>query len=232
MKGTRVPAGTAAGVTPIISIVGKSDSGKTTLIEKLVPELTRRGYVVGTIKHDAHKFDIDHPGKDSWRHKQAGAAVTVISSPEKAAIVKNVDRELTLDEIAVAYMTDVDIVLTEGFKRESKPKIEVLANGDSELISPVNEVFLAAGSTAVDVGRPKVGRDDISAVADAIESQFPKIRADAPGVLLVVDGKPIALNGIMKAMVSNTIGGLVSSLKGVNNPDKVEVKLWGRRDRG
>lgn len=199
------------------------------MIEKLVPELTGRGYVVGTVKHDAHSFDIDHPGKDSWRHQQSGAAVSIISSPEKAAIVKHVERELTLDELAAAYLTDVDIILTEGFKRESKPKVEVLADGDSELISPPGEVFLVAASTAADIGRPKVGRDDIGAVADAIESKFLKEPAGAFGVSLVVDGKPIALNGIMKAMVSNTIAGLITSLKGVDNPDKVEVRLWGRR---
>lgn len=202
------------------------------MIEQLIPELTRRGYRVGAVKHDAHQFDIDHPGKDSWRHQQAGASVSVISSPEKVAVVRHVEIELTLDEIASAYLTDVDIILTEGFKRESKPKIEVLADGDSELISPLNEVFLVAGSTAVDVGRPKVGRDEISAMAEAIKTRFLKERSDDAGVSLVVDGKPIALNGIMKAMVANTIVGLVSSLKGVDNPDKVEVRLLGRRSRG
>src|SRR3989304_9649697 len=139
-------------MVPIISIVGKSDSGKTTLIEKLVRELIRRGYAVGTVKHDAHQFEIDHPGKDSWRHKQAGAGTVVVSSPAKAAVVKSVDKELTLDEIAAAYLADVDIILTEGFKREPKPKVEVLADGDSELISPLDEIFLVAGSSAAALG--------------------------------------------------------------------------------
>lgn len=194
--------------------------------------MIRRGYKVGAIKHDAHRFDIDHPGKDSWRHKEAGATVSVISSPEKVAVVMDVERELTLDEIVSAYLTDVDIVLTEGFKRESKLKIEVLADGDSKVVSPLSEVFLVAGSTAVDVGRPKVGRDDIGAIAGAIESRFPAGEGDVAGVSLVVDGESIPLNRIMQAMVANTVAGLISSLKGVEAPDTVEIRLSGKRSRG
>ena len=86
---------------PIVSIVGKSDAGKTTLLEKLIPELKRRGYRVATIKHDAHQFEIDHPGKDSYRHFHAGADWTIIGSPAKLALVRRLERELSLDEIAV-----------------------------------------------------------------------------------------------------------------------------------
>lgn len=209
----------------IVSIVGKSDSGKTTLIEKLVPELTRRGYAVGTIKHDAHQFDIDHPGKDSWRHKQAGAQTTVISSPAKAAIVKNVDHELTLDEIAANYLADVDIIITEGFKREDKPKVEVLANGDTELISPFSQIIAVAADSGADFGLPKFGRDDAPAIADLIEERFLKSKTRRSGVQLIVDGKVVPLNGIMKAMVANTVKGLIFSLKGVNDPERVEIRL-------
>ena len=74
---------------PIVSIVGKSDSGKTTLIEKLIAELTRRGFRVATIKHNRHGFDIDHEGKDSWRHKRAGAVATVVASPGRAALIED-----------------------------------------------------------------------------------------------------------------------------------------------
>lgn len=215
---------------PIISIVGKSDSGKTTLIEKLVPELTRRGYAVATVKHDAHQFDIDHRGKDSWRHKQAGAVTTVISSPAKAAVVKSVDRELTLDEIAVAFLMDVDVILTEGFKREAKPKIEVVAPGDTELISPLSEIILIAADATANFGRPTVKRDDIVAMADAIESRFLETSAGVPGVQLIVDGEPIALNAIMRAMVGNTVLGMISGLKGVTDPDRVDIRLWGQKE--
>ena len=83
----------------LVAIVGKSDSGKTTLIEKVVPELVRLGLRVGTVKHDAHSFEIDHPGKDSWRHGQAGAEAYVIASPERLAFIARLDEELELVDI-------------------------------------------------------------------------------------------------------------------------------------
>ena len=89
--------------TPIISIVGKSNSGKTTLIENLIPELTKRGYRVATIKHNVHGFDIDHEGKDSWRHKKAGAFATVIACPTRIALIEDIDHDQTLDEIRDKY---------------------------------------------------------------------------------------------------------------------------------
>ena len=114
----------ARGKIPILSVVGKSDSGKTTLLEGLIRELKQRGYRVGTIKHDAHSFEIDVPGKDSWRHAQAGSDHVVISSPLRVASIRRVEREPQLEELA-AGMTDVDIILTEGYKRGNAPKIEV-----------------------------------------------------------------------------------------------------------
>src|SRR4030066_1554380 len=110
---------------PIISIVGKSDSGKTTLIEKLVPELTRRGYRVATVKHDVHGFEVDQEGKDSWRHKKAGAHTVVISSPQKIALIRDVEKDLTLEEIREKFIQDVDLILSEGYKKDIQPKTGV-----------------------------------------------------------------------------------------------------------
>ena len=108
---------------PIISIVGKSDSGKTTLIEKLIRELEQRGYRIGVIKHASHGFDIDREGKASWRHKAAGAETVVVASPGSVAMVKD-EPINSLDHLAT-YFNGIDLILTEGYKNESKPKIEV-----------------------------------------------------------------------------------------------------------
>jgi molybdopterin-guanine dinucleotide biosynthesis protein B len=97
---------------PVVCFVGKSNSGKTTLIEKLVLEFTSRGLAVGTIKHDVHGFDIDIPGKDSWRHKKAGARRTVISSPAKLSLIQDTDHDHSLGEI-VPYFCGLDLIVAE-----------------------------------------------------------------------------------------------------------------------
>jgi len=112
---------------PVVSVVAKSGTGKTTLLEKLIAELKSRGYRVGVIKHDAHRFDIDHEGKDSWRLTRAGADTMLITSPEKIAMVRRnpAEQQPTLAEVVAAYCDNVDIVLTEGFKKSTMPKVEV-----------------------------------------------------------------------------------------------------------
>ena len=111
-------------IPPIVSIVGRSNSGKTTLIEKLIPELKRRGYRIGTIKHTHHAPDIDRPGKDTSRHSAAGADTVMLASSGRVAMIKQTDAE-GIDALA-GYFNDVDLLMTEGYKREPKPKIEVV----------------------------------------------------------------------------------------------------------
>lgn len=111
---------------PIVSFVGRSNSGKTTLIEDIIQILKRYGFKVGVIKHDAHRFDIDHPGKDSWRFTKAGADTMVITSAGQLAMVKVVERQKSVPEIADELFGDVDIVIVEGYKGSTLPKIEVV----------------------------------------------------------------------------------------------------------
>ena len=156
---------------PMVSIVGKSGAGKTTLIEKLIPELKRRGYRVATIKHDAHHFEIDHPGKDSYRHFHAGSDWTVIGSPNQLASIRRLERELTLDEIA-ATISDVDIILTEGYKREARCRIEVSRRArTTELISTPPELLAIAADYAIDLGVPVYDLDEVSGLVDLIERE-------------------------------------------------------------
>jgi molybdopterin-guanine dinucleotide biosynthesis adapter protein len=159
---------------PVISIVGKSDAGKTTLIEKLIAELKRRGYRVATIKHDAHRFDIDHPGKDSYRHFHAGADWTVISSPDKIASVRRLDREFTLDEIA-AQISGVDLILTEGYKREACCRIEVSRRAQTtELISRPDELLAIAADYAIEWDVPVYDLNGAAGLIDLIEREVLK----------------------------------------------------------
>lgn len=157
---------------PIISVVGKSEVGKTTFLEKLIAELKRRGYRVATVKHDVHGFDIDRPGKDSWRLAQAGSDSVVIASPQKLALIKHLDRELTLSEIAV-LLDDVDIILTEGYKRGDAPKIEVSRRErGEELLCTAEELVAIVSDQPFGLGVPEFGLDDSVGVADLLEARF------------------------------------------------------------
>ncbi len=159
-----------------VSFVGKSGTGKTTLLEKVIAELVRRGVRVGAIKHDAHHFEIDHPGKDSYRLAAAGAAVTLISSPEKLALVRRHDVAPEIEEILRSFFADVDIVLTEGFKRGALPKIEVHRREHSaELIcrgTEYDEMLLAVASDEpLDLDVPILDINDVAVVADFLLSR-------------------------------------------------------------
>lgn len=157
---------------PIVSVVGKSGSGKTTLLEGLIRELKRRGYRIGTIKHDAHSFEIDRPGKDTWRHAQAGSDYVVISSPQRVASIRRIQQEQSLEELA-AGMADVDIVLTEGYKRGSAPKIEVSRRARSEtLICRPDELVAVASDQPFDLDVPQYDLNDVLGLADLIEARF------------------------------------------------------------
>lgn len=159
-------------MVPIVSIVGKSETGKTTLLEKLIPELKRRGYRVATVKHDSHGFDIDRPGKDTWRHAEAGSDNVIISSPRKLAMIKRLEREMTLDEIA-AFVTDVDIILTEGYKRGDKPKIEVSRQArSSELLCTKEELVAIVADQPFDLDVPQFALEDAVGIVDVLEERF------------------------------------------------------------
>ena len=161
---------------PIVSIVGKSNTGKTTLLEKLIAELVGRGWRVATIKHNKHGFNIDHEGKDSYRHKKAGAHITVVSSPNQLAFIQDVDHDHSFEEIRDKFITDADIILTEGLKVNDYPKIEVFrAELKRELISAKDGNLLAVASDVqLDVDVPCLDINEPKAIADFIENKFLK----------------------------------------------------------
>lgn len=160
---------------PAISIVGRSGVGKTTLLEKLIPELKQRGYRVGTIKHHSHPgIDMDRPGKDTWRHAQAGSDHVVIVAPDKIVSIRRVAQEPGLDEV-LAAMTGLDIVLTEGYKRANKPKIEVVrAERGMEPICAAGELLAVAADIPLDLPVPCFDLNDAAGLAELIQARFLK----------------------------------------------------------
>lgn len=153
---------------PVISIVGKSESGKTTLIERLVPELKRRGYRIGIVKHAHHGFDMDRKGKDSYRHRQAGADTVMIASPGQIAMIKSVPSEC-LDDL-VPYFEDMDLLITEGFKSDGAQKIEVFRAERHRHPACLEDDTLMAmvSDTPLDVTVPQFATGDIRAITEFI----------------------------------------------------------------
>ena len=175
---------------PIISIVGRSKSGKTTLMERLIPEFIKRGYRVATIKHHENNFQIDHTGKDSWRHKEAGAQTVIISSPHKVALIEDAPHDLSLDELANRFIRGADIIIAERFKREKHPKVEVFRKEihPHPLASELENLIAVVSDDPLPLDTPCLSFNDLSEIADIIEEQIIPIqrgsdstRADKPG---------------------------------------------------
>jgi len=213
-------------LVPIVCIVGRPKSGKTTLMRRLIPELKRRGYRVATIKHVSHRFDIDMAGKDSWEHAEAGSDCVILSSPQRVAIIENVDHDLSLAELARLVTGDFDIVLAEGFKHADQPKIEVHRRELGELVCLPQE--LMAVVTDEPLGSvPQFSPNDISGVADQIEQHI-SAKEDKAEAVLFIDGEPVPLDRFIQNFLLKTIRATASSLKRVGEPEVINIVIRRR----
>jgi molybdopterin-guanine dinucleotide biosynthesis protein B len=169
----------------IIGVAGWSGAGKTTLITRVIPVLVRRGLRVATVKHAHHEFDLDQPGKDSWRHRQAGASEVAIVSSRRWAIVHELrgEREPPLAEM-LAKLAPADLVIVEGFKRHVFPKLEVFrAATGKPLLQPQDDCVVAIATDAPlpQDQVPVLMLDDIEAIADVLQVEaVPRDRIGPP----------------------------------------------------
>ena len=155
----------------IYGVVGWKNAGKTTLMERLVAEITGRGLCVSTIKHAHHAFDVDQPGKDSFRHRAAGATEVLISSGARWALLHELrDTDEPPLEAHLAQLAPVDLVLIEGYKRDRHPKVEVYraATGASLIGADDDTVRAIATNDPVEAAQPTLPLDDPAAIADFI----------------------------------------------------------------
>lgn len=155
----------------IYGVVGYKNAGKTSLMERLVTEITGRGFRVSTIKHAHHSFDVDHAGKDSFRHRQAGAHQVLLASRARWALMtelRGADEPPLAD--LLARLSPVDLVLVEGYKRDAHPKVEAFrAEPDNPLIAPNDPTVRAvATDTPVQIDRPVFDLNDTTAIANFI----------------------------------------------------------------
>ncbi len=212
-------------MTPIVSIVGVSEVGKTTLLEHLVSELKRRSYRVATIKHVGRGFDLDKPGKDSWRLVQVGSDIMVLSSPEKLALIKKVDHDSTLQELARLVGDSTDIILTEGFKQREAPKIEVhrKEKGKGLLCNP-NELIALVTDEPLDSPVWQCSPGEVPKLADLVESTFLTTQKEEEATLFV-NGVYIPMVPFVQEFLTKTLVGMVSALKGVEEIRSLDVSL-------
>ncbi|SLN20983.1 Molybdopterin-guanine dinucleotide biosynthesis adapter protein [Roseovarius litorisediminis] len=158
----------------IYGVVGWKNAGKTGLMERLVTEITGRGHTVSTVKHAHHRFDVDHEGKDSYRHRVAGATEVLLASRNRFALMHELrDEDEPPLETLLAKLAPVDLVLVEGYKRDTHPKVEAHRNTTGNpLIAPTDPTVRAVASdVTLTLDRPVFDLDDTGAIADFILSE-------------------------------------------------------------
>ena len=157
---------------PVISFVGRSGAGKTTYLEKIITEMKRRGFRVGVIKHDSHGFEMDHQGKDTWRHAKAGADVVCIASKEKFAMIIRTSRDMTLDEV-IARIEDVDILFVEGYRNQGHRLIEIFRrDGTTSPLGNPSELFAVVSDITVYPSVPHFDLNDPVPLANELEKEL------------------------------------------------------------
>jgi len=215
---------------PVISIVGKTGSGKTQLIERLIPEFKRRGYRVATVKHSPGGMEVDKPGKDSWRFAEAGSDAVVVSSPDKLACIKSVDHDSSIEEILHLMGIDFDLVLFEGFKKGKAPKIEVYRKEFGEdLLCPIEVLSAIVTDEALDINVPQFPLSDTQAIADFIEKI--SIFQDKGATSLFINGKQVFIKPFVKDIIAKALLAMVSTLKGVGEIKNLDISIRNKPDR-
>jgi molybdopterin-guanine dinucleotide biosynthesis protein B len=164
----------------LLGITGWKNSGKTTLTERLVAELVARGHRIATVKHAHHAFDIDHEGRDSFRHRKAGAFEVAVVSSKRWALIHELEHEADEPplDFVLSKMAPADLTLIEGYKREGHQKIEMrrASAGQSEPLAPNDPSIIAVVSDTgtADTDLPVFHADDVASLADFVETRFLK----------------------------------------------------------
>lgn len=207
----------------IIAIVGTSNTGKTTLVEKLVGELKSRGYRVATIKHAPHGTTFDESGTDSWRHIQAGSEATIVSSPEQMLMVRPVTPDITLEELVGFHGEDYDIIIAEGFKRSRVPKIEVHRREAGPPLTDIENIIAIATDEPLETGIRQFSLEDVTGLVSLIEEDF--IHTDEDRLSLYINDKAVPLKEFPRGIITNIVMAIASSLSGVGQLKSLKLFL-------
>ena len=209
----------------IISIVGKSSSGKTTLLEKLIAELKRRGYKVAIVKHSHHKDDLDTAAKDTWRFTKAGSELSAINSLDHLAIYRRMDDYFDPRDITNFVLWDFDILLTEGFKGSSYPKIEVhRSEQGKELLTDPKLLLAVITDEPLDIAVPQLDHDDVAGIADIIEKTIIS-QNNETDLDLVIDGVHTPVSPSLKDLLTRTLTDMIPGPQGNGEIKNMHISL-------
>jgi molybdopterin-guanine dinucleotide biosynthesis protein B len=210
----------------VLAVVGNSNSGKTRLIAKLIPELKKRGYSVAVIKHCSKGFALSPEGKDSWKFNQAGADAVSMIAPDRLSLIRQDTSQPFPSAVAADYFKESDIVLVEGGRREKRlEKIQVIRKGVAEeMVCPPEEILAVVSDMEVTVDKPVFHPDQVSQIADVVEGRIEDSRSQ---VSLTIDGSPVRLNPFVQKICTNTLLGMIASLDGIkDNPERITLSLF------
>ena len=209
----------------IISIVGKSSSGKTTLLEKLIAELKRRGYKVAIVKHSHHKDDLDTAAKDTWRFTRAGTELSAINSLDHLAIYRRMDNYFDPQDLSNFVSWDFDILLTEGFKGSRYPKIEVhRAEQGKELLTDPKLLLAVVTDEPLDVTVPQLAHDDVTGIADVIEKTIISQNGQTD-LDVVINGVSTAVSPSLKDLLARTLIAMIPGPQGNGEIKNLHISL-------
>lgn len=216
---------------PIVCIVGKQGSGKTALLERLVPAFRALGRRVAVVKHASHGFQLDRPGSDSWRLARAGAELVALSGPGQVASLLAVRGDLPLESLAALLgLEGYDLLLAEGYKGSPFPKVEVhrAALGPDLLLEEARLAAVVSDGPrpfAVPTFRP----EDAAGLAAHLDELYVRGRRHGEGVRLVVNGREVSLNPFASAVIARGVLGMVSALRDVGQVEELRLEVR-RRD--
>jgi len=209
----------------IISIVGKSGSGKTTLLESLIAELKLRGHKVAIVKHSHHADDLDTATKDTWRFTRAGSEISAINSLDHLAIFRHMDNYFDPQEISNFVLWDYDLILTEGFKGSSYPKIEVHCREQgAELLTDTEQLLAVVTDEPLDPDIPQFSRDDLAGIADLIENTL-LMQNRENDVDLIVNGAYVPIDSSLKDLLTRTLFAMIPGQAGNGEVKSLHVSL-------
>jgi molybdopterin-guanine dinucleotide biosynthesis adapter protein len=210
-------------LVPVVTIIGKPDSGKTVLAQKLITEMKSRGHRVAAAKHAHTPIETDTQGKDTWLFTQAGSQATVLVTPSGLTLYMNLSPEPGLLEALAALGDGYDVVIAEGFKKSSAPKILVLAGGHTE--APPDEPGLCAivSDEPLPGTLPGFKRNDIKKIADFIEKE---IMEKAPSDMhVLVNGQRVFMKPFVKDIIGSAVMAMITSLKTVGIIKSVNINI-------